>query len=613
MMGDFGSGPIILVADQESKRRLKGYEAQKANMLAAIQVADIVRTSFGPRGMDKIIVGPDGDVTISNDGATILKMMPVEHECAKLLVDLSKSQDDEVGDGTTGVVVLAGALLKQALKLLEKKVHPLRIADGFEMACQLAIKHCEEVSASLTLEEDVMRRVAITALCSKVVSSRSAELADLCVKAVLSVADLSRSDVNFDLIKVEGKPGGKLEDTRLIEGIALNKDFSHSQMAKEVINAKIAILTCPFEPPKPKTKHKLSIRNPEAYNELVLQEQKYFSDMVEKVRNSGANVVLCQWGFDDEANHLLLRHNLPAVRWVGGQEIELLSLATGGRIVPRFEDLAPHKLGTAARVAEVSIGTEDERMIIIEGCPKGKAVTILVRGGNAMVISEAKRSIHDALCSIRNLITDNRILPGGGAVETACALKIIQESKYIDSLEQHAVEAFGEALLTIPEALAENSGLDSINTIGNLKAKHTNTTNHNFGVDPTENVTGISDMMKKHVYETLNSKTHQLALATQVNLTTIKILLAGCQNDFENRRYHCHGKSISFCFRCFWMSLFSSQLITKRISFAVILMPRNHVKCLRVKSVEVRRVCLRLLNTARVHYDFCCTGTKTLL
>lgn len=362
--------PIILLADQEEKKRLKGHEAHKANILAATQVSRTVRSSFGPKGMDKIIISPDGDITVTNDGATILKKMPVEHECARLLVELSKSQDDEVGDGTTGVVILAGALLEEALKLIEQKLHPLRIADGFEKACNIALAYCDQIALDIMEakgERETLKRAALTSLSSKVVSSQASLLADICVDAVCAVADRERRDVNFELIKVEGKNGGKLEDSTLIDGIAIDKEFSHSQMIKEIKDAKIAILTCPFEPPKPKTKAKLHVKSAEAYKELFEQEQEYFRDMVKRVKDSGANCVICQWGFDDEANHLLYKNDLPAIRWVGGQEIELVSLATGGRIVPRFEDLDESKLGHAEVVKETSSGTEDDKMILIQG------------------------------------------------------------------------------------------------------------------------------------------------------------------------------------------------------------------------------------------------------
>jgi T-complex protein 1 subunit epsilon len=244
-------------------------------------------------------------------------------------------------------------------------------------------------------------------------------MAQIAVDAVFAVADFDRKDVNFDLIKVEGKTGGRLDDTELIKGIVVDKDMSHPQMPKNITNAKMCILTCPFEPPKPKTKHKLDIESAEAYEKLYQQEQAYFTDMIKKIKDSGANLVICQWGFDDEANHLLLQNKLPAVRWVGGVELELIAIATGGRIVPRFDELTPEKLGKAGIVREVSFGNTKDKMLVIEDCENSNAVTVLVRGGNKMIVDEAKRSLHDAMCVVRNLIRDNRVVYGG----TGCHLK----------------------------------------------------------------------------------------------------------------------------------------------------------------------------------------------
>ena len=316
------------------------------------------------------------------------------------MVELSKSQDNEIGDGTTGVVVLAGAMLEQAQILLDKGIHPLKIADGFEKACEMAVDRVESIAQDLDIEKndhEELIKCAITALGSKVVSKQKRKLAEIAVKAVLSVADIERRDVNFDLIKIVGKTGGSLEDTAFIDGIVIDKDFSHPQMEKEVHDAKIVILTCPFEPPKLKTKHNLEIKNAEDYEKLYELEQKYFTDMVKYVKDSGANVVLCQWGFDDEANHLLMHNKLPAVRWVGGVEIELIAIATGGKIVPRFEEIKEEKLGKAGVVKEVVFGTTGDKMVVIEECSNSKAVTILVRGGNKMIVAEAQRCLHDAI------------------------------------------------------------------------------------------------------------------------------------------------------------------------------------------------------------------------
>jgi len=421
--------PFIILREQQAKSRVKGLEAQKSNIMAARSVSTLVRTSLGPKGMDKMLVSPDGDVTITNDGATILDKMAVEHQVARLLVELAASQDDEIGDGTTGVVVLAGALLEQAEKLLDRGLHPVRIAEGFEAACAVASATLEDIADTVHFDvakgdKEALVDTAMTTLSSKIVNVYKRKMAEIAVDAVLAVADVERHDVNFDMIKVEGKPGGRLEETELIHGIVVDKDFSHPQMPKIVRDAKMCILTCPFEPPKPKTKHKLDITSKEAYERLYEREQKYFTDMVEQCKACGANLVICQWGFDDEANHLLLHHELPAVRWVGGVELELIAIATGGRIVPRFSELDASKLGRAGVVREVAFGTTKERMLVIEDCAHSQAVTVLVRGGNRMIVDEAKRSLHDAMCVVRNLVKDNRVVYGGGSAEVAMSLAV---------------------------------------------------------------------------------------------------------------------------------------------------------------------------------------------
>jgi T-complex protein 1 subunit epsilon len=325
----------------------------------------------------------------------------------------------------------------------------------------------------------------------------------------------------LDLIKIESKVGGTLEDTRFIKGIVIDKDFSHPQMPKEVKDAKICILTAPFEPPKPKTKHTGEIQSVEAYKQLAALEQQYFTDMVKCVKDSGANLVLCQWGFDDEANHLLLQNKLPAVRWVGGVELELIAIATNGRIVPRFSEITPEKLGKAGIVREIGFGTTKDRMIVLEDCVNSRAVTVLIRGGTKMIVDEAKRSLHDALCVTRNLIRDNAITYGGGSIEVACSLAVAQAADKISTIEQYAVRAFADALDQIPLALAENSGLAPIETLAEVKARQIAEKNPRLGVDC--NGIGTNDMKQQHVFDSLIAKRQQFSLATQVVKMILKI------------------------------------------------------------------------------------------
>jgi T-complex protein 1 subunit epsilon len=472
--------------------------------------------------MDKMLVSPDGEVLITNDGATIVDKMEIQHPTARLMVELSKSQDDEIGDGTTGVVILAGALLDQALILIEKGLHPLAISEGYDKACEKSLEHLESIHTKLDVNNmDHLINGAITSLGSKVVSICQKSLAKICVDAVISVLDKERNDVNFELIKVIGKVGGSIEDTSLVQGIVLDKEMSHPQMDKEILDAKICILTCPFEPPKPKTKYNVEIKSAEDYKKLYDHEQKYFTDMVKAVKDSGANLVVCQWGFDDEANHLLMSNKLPAIRWVGGQEIELIALATGGRIIPRFTEIKPEKLGRARIVKEHHFGTENQKMIVIEDCQVNKSVTIVVRGGSETIVDEAKRCIHDALCVVRNMIKDPRIVYGGGAAEISTSLVLNSMAHTISTTEQYAIRSFADALEQIPVVLAENSGYAGIEYVANLKAQQAKENNPYLGVNCMRKDT--NNMKLQNVYEGLNLKKEQFQLANQVVKMILKI------------------------------------------------------------------------------------------
>ncbi|CAJ0572031.1 unnamed protein product, partial [Mesorhabditis spiculigera] len=521
MFDEFGQ-PFILMRDQEKQKRITGIEALKSHILAVRAVSNTVRTSLGPRGLDKLMVSGDGDITLTNDGATIVDKMDVQHPIAKLMVQLSKSQDSEIGDGTTGVVVLAGALLEEAEKLLDRGIHPIKIADGFDLACKKSLETLDAIAVNFPVKDrERLVETAETSLGSKIVNRAVRHFAEIAVDAVLSVADIERKDVNFELIKVDSKTGGKLEDSLLVKGILLDKTLSHPQMPREIKNAKIAILNCPFEPPKPKTKHSLDITDTAAYKELREYEKTVFETMIKQVKDSGATLAICQWGFDDEANHLLHRHNLPAVRWVGGPELELLAIVTDGRIVPRFSELTPEKLGRAGLVKEISFGTTKDQMLCIQDCPNHRAVTVFVRGGNKTIIDEAKRSLHDAMCVVRNLVKDDRIVYGGGSAETACALAVAKEADKVTGIEQYAYRAFADALEQIPMALAENSGLPPIEALADLKAKQIKTKNPNLGIDCL--FKGTNDMCEQKVVETLLSKKEQLSLATQVVRMILKI------------------------------------------------------------------------------------------
>lgn len=529
--------PFIIVRDQSNKTKTSGLDALKSHIQAAKQVSDILRTSLGPRGLDKILISQDGEINITNDGATILTQMQIDNEIAKLLVELSKSQDDEIGDGTTGVVILAGALLDQALKLIEMGIHPIKIANGYEKASKIIADHLDEISDEITidkenfennlLESSDLFKAAKTSLGSKIVNKNHNQFAKMAVESIMKVADFKRNDVDFELIKLQGKLGGSMSDSKLINGVCIDKDFSHPQMQKVVNDAKIAILSCPFEPPKPKTKHKLEISNVEEFKQLQEYEANKFVKMIDAIKSCGANMVICQWGFDDEANSLLLSNNLPAVRWVGGSDIESIAIATKGSIVSRFEDLSADKLGHADKVYEVEFGTTRDKMIIIENnkfdsqTNHVNTVTNLIRGSNKMIVDESIRSLHDSLCVVRNLIKDNKIVYGGGAVETSCSLKIMEEADKQKGIDQYAFRAFSQALDVIPMSLAENSGYNPIDELTKLKAAQVSNKSSHLGIDCIGN--NNNNMKDLFVIETYIGKKQQLLLATQLTRMILKI------------------------------------------------------------------------------------------
>ena len=530
---DENGNPVYLMREGTEKKRARGLEAHKSNITIARALANTLRTSLGPRGMDKILVSGDRELTITNDGATILERMEVDNHIARLLVDLSKCQDNEIGDGTTGVVVLAGSLLEHAETLLDKGIHPIRISDGYDMACDVAIKHLESIATTYSFSADnkePLIKAAMTSLGSKVINRYHRTMAEVAVNAVLQVADLQRNDVDFELIKVRSKIGGKLEDIKIIDGFLIDQEMSHPGMRKSVNHAKIAVLTCPFEPPKPKTTYKIDVDSVEKYNTLYREEQQFFIDMIEHLKEAGANFVVCQWGFDDEANHLLMQNDINAVRWVKGEDIEAVALATGARIIPRFEDISSDKLGYAEAVREISLGTSSDKIMVFEGLQPQQTTadsvphtisTVFIRGGNNMIIEEARRSLHDAMCVVRNLIRDPRVIYGGGSAEISCSLAVAEAAEHVGTVEQYALRAFSEALDIIPLTLARSSSIQPIETLAVVKAAQKKTGNHHLGIDCMRRNT--IDMKEQNVFETLSSKVQQLLLATQVVRMILKI------------------------------------------------------------------------------------------
>ena len=479
--------PVILL--KEGATETKGREAQRNNIAACKIIAEIVKSSLGPRGMDKMLVDSLGDVTITNDGATILKEIDVQHPAAKMLVEISKTTDNEVGDGTTSVVVLAGALLANAESLINQNVHPIIIVDGYRKAAKKAKQYLEEIADVVTAnDKSILQKIAKTAMQTKLVRKDSSHLAELVVKAVTAVSEQEGEKfvVDIDDIKVEKKAGGSIEDCKIIEGIVLDKEIVHGGMPKKINDAKIALINSALEISKTETDAKINISNPQQMKAFLDEENRMLKNMVDKVIASGATVVLCQKGIDDMAQHYLAKAGILAVRRVKESDLTKLSKATGARIVSNLDDLFEKDLGTAGLVEERKI--EEDRWVFIEECKHPKSVTLLLRAGSQRVVDEVERSVHDAIMVVRDVMELPSIVAGGGAPETYTASKIRSWSKSLEGREQLAVEKFADALETIPLILSENAGMDPIDTLASLRSKQSK----------GEKWTGI-DVMKGHV------------------------------------------------------------------------------------------------------------------
>ncbi len=512
-----GQMPILIL--REGTRREQGKDAQKANIEAAKAIADAVRTTLGPKGMDKMLVDSIGDIVISNDGATILKEMDVDHPTAKMIVEVAKSQDVSVGDGTTTAVILAGEFLKQAEFLLEQGVHSTVIANGYRIAMNEAKKLLESLAISAS-DDNTLRNVALTALSGKNTGIAYDFLADLVVKAVNAVAEERNGKVTVDPsnIKVDKKNGGSINDTSLVNGLVIDKEKVHPKMPSVVKGAKIALIDSALEIKKTEIEAKVQITDPSRIQDFMSQESDTFKRMVEKVKASGANVVLCQKGIDDLAQHFLAKEGIYAVRRVKKSDMEKLVKATGARIVTELDDLNEKALGKAEKVEEKKIG--DDRMTFITGCANPKAISILIRGGTDHVVSEMERSLNDAIRVAAITKEDGKYLPGGGAIEAELSMRIRNFANTVGGREQLAIEAFAKTLEVIPRTLAENSGMDPINTLIKLKASHEKG-NSTHGIGLSENA--VVDMSSAGVYDPLRVKKHALESAVEVATMILRI------------------------------------------------------------------------------------------
>jgi len=515
------AGGIPVLVLKEGSSRSRGREAQNNNIEAAKVVAEVVKSALGPKGMDKMLVDSFGDVTITSDGRTILDEMDIQHPAAKMMVEVAKTQDNEAGDGTTTAVIISGELLNKAQELIEKNVHPTVIIDGYRKAAEKALETLEKIAIKIDVESsDYLKKTAMTSMASKLVADHKEYLADVTVKAILAVAekDGDKYKADVDDVKVEKKPGESVRDTNLIQGIVLDKDIAHSGMPKRVEKAKIALLDCPLEIEKPEFDAKINIESPEQMEGFLKQEEDMLRDMVDKIVKAGANVVLCEKGVDDMAQHFLARKGIMAVRRNKKSDMEKLAKATGAKIVTNLDALAADDLGYAALVEERKIG--DDKMTFIEGCKHPKAVTILIRGGTQRIVDEAERSVHDALCVVRDVVEEPKLVAGGGApeLEVSRALR-----KYADTLpgrEQLAVRAFAEAVEAIPVILTENAGLDPIDTLSDLRSRHEKGEMW-AGI---EVIAGkVQDMFKAGVIEPLAVKKQIIKSATEASTMILKI------------------------------------------------------------------------------------------
>jgi archaeal chaperonin len=516
-----GGMPVIIL--KEGTKENKGKDAQKNNITAAKVISEIVKTCLGPRGMDKMLVDSLGDVTITNDGATILKEIDVQHPAGKMMVEVAKSVDNEVGDGTTSSVLLAGTLLEKAEVLLDKDVHPIVIVDGYTAASEQALKLLQKIAIKVDVnDKDLLIKIARTSMYSKLVSDDSPTLSQIVVTATRQVAEKAENEgslkVDLDNIKVEKKAGGSIRDTKLIKGIVLDKEVVHAGMPKRVEGAKIALLNSALEIEKTEMSAEIRINDPQQMHMFLEEENNMLKSMVEKIKDSGANVVICQKGIDDLAQHYLAKEGILAVRRVKESDMYKLAKATGARVVNNLDDLVEKDLGSADLAEERKV--ETDKWVFIEGCKNPKAVTILVRGGSQRVVDEADRSIHDALMVTKDVLEKPAIVAGGGAPEAYIANELRQWASNLEGRAQLAVHKFADALDAIPLALAENAGMDPIDTMTELRAKQNKGAKWT-GVDVKNTV--VADMFKQQVLEPLSVKEQIIKSATEAAAMLLRI------------------------------------------------------------------------------------------
>ena len=512
--------PVLIL--KEGATRTRGRDAQRNNILAAKIITETIRTTLGPEGMDKMLVSGMGDVVITNDGATIMKELDVQHPAAKMLVEVAKSQDNEVGDGTTTAVVLAGELLTKAEKLLDQEVHPTVIVEGYKKASEKALEILRDLSIDIQPnDEKMLKLVAMTSMSTKATVGTSEHLATLATQAVSQITEVrdGKTTADIDRVKVLKKKGESMEQSELIRGIVVDKEVSHPQMPKQVKNARIALLNAKLEIEKTEFDAKININSPDQMKRFLDEEESMLRGMTDKIGGSGANVIFCEKGIDDLALHFLAKKNIMAVKNISSNDLEKLAKATGGTILASTKDMAADTLGEAKLVEEVKIG--DDKLVYVRDCKDPRAVTVVIRGGSEHVVDEAERSFHDALCVVRNAVEDHKIVAGGGAPEAETAKQLREFAVKVGGREQLAIEAYAEALETIPLTIAENAGLDPIDIMVELRSKHAEPGNKWYGVQVK---TGkIADMLADNVIEPLRVKQQVIKSATEAASMLLRI------------------------------------------------------------------------------------------
>ncbi len=516
MAGQFSGTPIYIL--REGSQRTAGRDAQRSNIMATKAVAGAVRTTLGPKGMDKMLVDTLGDVVITNDGVTILKEMDIEHPAAKMMVEIAKTQDQEVGDGTTTAVVLAGELLKQAEGLLEQEIHPTVIAAGYRAAADKSMEILKGLAVSvLAKDEDLLRKIAITAMTGKGSQSAREELADMAVKAVHAVVD-EDGTVDTDNITVEKKVGGGITDSLLVSGVIIDKDRLHPSMPKSVTDAKIALLNAAVEIEKTEVDAKIQITSPDQLQAFLDQEEKMLKGMVDKIVATGANVLFVQKGIDDLAQHFLAKAGIYALRRVKKSDMEKLARATGGKVITSIHEISKDDLGKAGLVEEKKVS--NEKMTFVQQCDNPKSVSIILRGGTVHVVDELDRAMEDALRVVGVALEDKMLVAGGGAPEVELALRLRAYASTVSGREQLAIEAFANAMEVIPKTLAENAGLDQIDTLVALRSAHEKgMKDAGLDMDTGKPV----EMLKLGVVEPLRVKTQAIKSATEVAVMILRI------------------------------------------------------------------------------------------